>query len=139
MPRCAMTSRRGVLSTLLAAIALTVGARSAHAQQVRRFPANALRGVMIFGQPPNVLLNGEPARLSPGARIHGSDNMQKLSGTLVSDEKLVVNYIVESTSGAIKEVWILRPNEASNTPWPRTLKESKTWTFNAAAQTWTKP
>jgi hypothetical protein len=136
MLRCA-TSRRNLLS--LAAALTLCAAGPAQAQLVRKFPSNALRGVIIFTQPPNVLLNGDPARLAPGVRIHGSDNMSKLPGSQTDTDKVTVNYTIEGTSGAIKEIWILRPDEASNKPWPRTLKESRTWTFNASAQTWTKP
>ena len=60
--------------------------------------------------PPEVLLNGAPARLSPGARIHGVTNTLVMSGQMVG-QRLVVNY-VRDTLGLVHQVWILSPDEA---------------------------
>ena len=38
----------------------------AAAQVQRNFTAKALRGEIVFGTPPEVKLNGKPARLAPG-------------------------------------------------------------------------
>ena len=95
------------------------------AQVQRNFPQNALRGTLAVGTPPEVLLNGQVASLAPGARIRGQENMVVLSGALVG-AKLVVNYTVD-THGLVKDVWILRAEEAAS------------WQFDRAAQTWTKP
>jgi hypothetical protein len=75
----------------------------------RSFPANALRGTLIVAQPPDILLDGQPARLSPGSRIRGANNMLVLSGQLVN-QKLTVNYTVES-QGMVHDVWILTDAE----------------------------
>lgn len=77
---------------------------------VREFPKTALRGVLQVTSPPLVLLNGQAARLSPGARIRNSNNLIVLSATLVGQE-LLVNYIPD-TQGMLHDVWILRPAEA---------------------------
>ena len=116
--------------------ALTLTAQ-ASAQVARQFPAAALHGEVQFGQPPEVVLNGEPWRLSPGTRIRGLDNMLALSGALVGGRH-VVHYTVEAP-GYLKDVWILRPDEVANEPWPRTTKEAAAWTFDVIAQKWARP
>ncbi len=124
---------RCALAGLLAATLAT----SAAAQVQRNFPATALRGNLLIGEPPEVTLNGKPARLAPGARIRGQDNMVQMSGTL-SGAKLLVHYTVD-TYGLVKDVWILRPEEAAVRPWPATPEQAQAWTFDPTAQTWTKP
>ncbi|HSW06120.1 hypothetical protein [Aquabacterium sp.] len=107
-----------------------------HAQAVRPFPSNALRGQLVVTQPPEVLLNNQPARLSPGSRIRGDNNMLVLSGAAIG-QKLLVNYTLDS-SGQVHDVWILRSDEAARQPWPTTRDEAQRWSFDAASQTWTK-
>ena len=109
---------------------------TASAQTSRPFPATALRGALQITQPPDVLLNGEAARLSPGSRIRGANNMLQLSGALVG-QNLLVHYTREMT-GLVHEVWILTPEEAARKPWPTTADEARRWEFNPAAQTWTR-
>ena len=111
-----------------------VGAVSA--QTSRPFPANALRGALVVVQPPDVQLNGQMARLSPGSRIRGADNMVQMSGTLVG-YKLLVHYTLDPT-GLVHDVWILTPDEAARKPWPTTPAEAQAWLFNPAAQAWIK-
>lgn len=107
------------------------------AQVQRNFPATALRGELVVVAPPEITLNGMPARLSPGARIRGQDNMLQMSGAIVG-RKLVVNYTTE-IGGAVHDVWILRPEEARMRPWPRTAAEAAEWSFDPAAQVWSRP
>lgn len=134
MHRCVTTRRR----LLAAPAALLLTPLVARAWMPRTFPANALRGVLTFTAPPDILLNGQAARLAPGARVRGTDNMMKLVGTLTG-QRLTVNYTLETHSGALLDIWILRDDEAAKRPWPTTQEEARTWTFDAAAQTWTKP
>jgi len=122
---------------LMAAAWAIVALSSVHAQVSRNFPQNALRGELVMGQPPDLLLNGRPARLAPGARLRDTNNMIQLSGSLVG-AKLVVNYTLD-TLGLVKDVWVLQPTELAKRPWPRTPLEAQTWLFDPAAQTWTKP
>jgi hypothetical protein len=124
MLRCAFLS-------LLALFALGGPAR---AQMQRNFPANALRGELVILQPPDVRLNGQPARLAPGARIHGQDNLLQMSGALVG-QRLVVNYTRE-LSGLLLDVWILTPAEQARRPWPTTEAQARAWAFDPLAQTW---
>jgi hypothetical protein len=121
-------------SSLLIACALALPAT---AQVQRNFSAKALRGEVVFGTPPQVTLNGKPARLAPGARIRDANNMLLMSGTLVGG-KAVVNYTTE-LEGMLQDVWILSPAEAARKPWPSTDREAQTWLFNVDNQTWAKP
>ena len=109
----------------------------AAAQVARSFPANALRGELIIDQAPEARLNGKPARLAPGVRIHGPNNMLVVSGA-ASGEKLPVHYTLD-TLGLVREVWILRADELANKPWPSTPQEAQAWAFDPVAQRWTKP
>ncbi|HEY6514150.1 MAG TPA: hypothetical protein VI032_19385 [Burkholderiaceae bacterium] len=108
------------------------------AQTVQRnFPANALRGEIAFGQPPEVLVNGQPARLAPAARIRGLNNLIVMSGALMG-QKAAVNYVLDPL-GLVLDVWILTDVERKKQPWPTNPKDAKAWTFDPVAQVWTKP
>ncbi len=113
MNRCiSLSARLARFSAPVALLgALALGALSTHAQVISRpFPPNALRGVLTVTQPPEVLMNGGADRLSPGARIRGTNNMLVMSGAL-SGQAVLVNYTREP-GGAIHEVWILTETEA---------------------------
>jgi hypothetical protein len=107
----------------------------AAAQLARQFPPTALRGEMIVGAPPQVTLNGEPARLSPGARIRGQNNMLELSASL-SGKPLLVHYTL-NTGGELQDVWVLRPDELAKQPWPVRAEQAQRWSFDPIAQVWT--
>lgn len=62
-------------------------------------------------QPPDVMMNGAADRLSPGARIRGTNNMLVMSGALIG-QKVLVNYVREP-SGLLQEIWILTSTEAA--------------------------
>ena len=103
----------------------------------RTFPSNALRGELVVLQPPEILLNGQPWRLAPGARIRDQQNMLQVSGVLVG-LRFLVNY-TRDAMGQPLQVWILTPAEAANQPWPVNDVQAQSWFFDAAAQQWTKP
>ena len=111
---------RGRTGLALATFALSVllgaglGVVPASAQSVRSFPAQTQRALLQVTQAPDILLNGKPARLAPGARIRASNDFLVLSGTLTG-QTLVVNVVLES-GGLVKEVWILSPEEAAQAP-----------------------
>ena len=109
----------------------------AQGQPTRHFPRNALRGVIEFGEPPVVLLDGSPCRLSPGARIRNTGNMMVLSGTM-SGTKLAVHYTLDN-AGQLKDIWVLRDEELAAKPWPQTPQQAAQWEFDAGSQTWTQP
>lgn len=125
MYRCAFT------------LALATTCLVAQAQTHRFFPPTALRGELVVTQYPDVLLNGQPARLAPGSRIKGDTNLLVQPAGLAG-QKLIVHYTVE-TSGLIMDVWVLNPAELANKPWPTTPVEAATWQFNSGNQTWVKP
>jgi hypothetical protein len=95
-----------ILCTSLGWLAAPATAQDA----VRQFPAAARRATLEVTTPPNVLLNGLPERLSPGARIKDANNMLVLSGNLVG-QRVLVNYL-RDPQGLLREVWILNPTEA---------------------------
>jgi len=127
MTRCA--------AALFLALALA-GAASAQPVQ-RNFPATALRGEISFGQPPEVLVNGQPARLAPAARIRGLNNLLVMSGALMG-QKAVVNYVLDPL-GLVQDVWILTDAERAKQPWPTSKKDAQAWSFDPVAQVWKKP
>jgi hypothetical protein len=130
MLRCA------ALATLVS-LSLVTPPAVAQVDPGRNFPATALRGTIVVQQPPELLLNGKPARLAPGARIRGVDNMMLLQGALAG-QRLEVHYTRDLT-GALLEVWILTPTERARQPWPTSPEQAATWSFDPVAQTWTRP
>ncbi|OGB33288.1 MAG: hypothetical protein A3F78_16465 [Burkholderiales bacterium RIFCSPLOWO2_12_FULL_61_40] len=95
---------------LLAALLCLGASAMAQTAAVRPFPPTAQRGTMQITNPPNMLMNGELARLSPGARIRGTNNMLVMSGALVG-QTLLVAYVREPL-GLVHEVWVLTEAEA---------------------------
>ena len=120
------------------ALGAALVALPAWSQLARNFPATALRGEVQFIAPPEVTLNGEPARLAPGVRIHGEDRMLRLPATLAG-RTATVHYTREATTGLLREVWFLNPAELAREPWPSTEEEARRWRFDPAAQTWSRP
>ena len=120
------------LAATVAAFALP-----AAAQAPRSFPANALRGEIVLTQPPELLLNRQPARLAPGARIRGTDNLLVLSGAVIG-QRLLVHYTLDP-NGQLLDVWVLNAAEAARRPWPTTPAQAAAWSFNPDSQTWTAP
>lgn len=106
--------------------------------QVRPFPTNTLRGTIAFGGFPEIQLNGQNSTLAPGTRIRDENNRVVLPGTLYGS-KHTVHYTVGLNGSQVQDVWLLRPDEAAIRPWPRTLEEARTWTWDATAHTWSKP
>jgi hypothetical protein len=128
-----MPLQRRRLVALLAAVALSPRL-SAQERVQRAFPADALRGVLQVTQAPEALLDGQPARLAPGARLRGTDNLLVMSGA-IAGQTLLVHYTVD-TLGLLRDIWILRADEAARF-WPRTPAEAARYQLDPAAQTWT--
>jgi hypothetical protein len=126
-----------MLRCVTLAAALLAAAPHASAQLQRNFPATALRGELRVTQAPEALLNNRPARLAPGARIRGADNMLLMSGALAG-APLLVHYTLDTT-GLVLDVWVLAPAEAARKPWPASTEQAQAWRFNPDAQTWTRP
>jgi hypothetical protein len=121
------------LAGLLVASCLVLPAA---AQQQRAFPATALRGELRIQQPPEASLNGRPARLAPGARIRGADNLLQMSGALAG-QALTVHYTLDDY-GLLRDVWVLTPAERARQPWPATPAEAAAWRFDPVGQTWSR-
>ena len=121
---------------VLALVAMLAAMAPAQAQLPRSFPANALRGELVVVQPPDVMLNGVPARLAPGARIRGQNNLLQMSGALVG-AKLLVHYTPDP-EGLLLNIWVLTAEEAGRKPWPTTLEQAQRWNFDPAAQSWVR-
>ena len=99
------------LLTIFASMPLVILPLPLAAQSsVRHFPNSAQRGEFEVISPPNVLMDGKPVRLSPGARIKNPNNMLVMSASLVG-KRLDVNYLPDA-QGMIHEVWILNAAEA---------------------------
>jgi hypothetical protein len=112
MNRC-FDARKGLLLGLTALLISFTGltpAPVAAQDFVREFPAAARRATLEVTTPPNVLINGQAERLSPGARIKGLNNQLVMSGTLVG-QRVLVNYL-RDPQGLVHEVWILSEAEA---------------------------
>ncbi len=121
----------------LAALALAVPVLAqAQLQLQRQFPATALRGELQITTPPEAILNGQPVRLAPGARIRGGDNLLVMSGAIAGRKSPVI-YTID-TYGLLIDIWLLREDEAGKL-WPKTPDEAAKWVFDPAGQTWTKP
>ncbi|OYU27807.1 MAG: hypothetical protein CFE41_08625 [Burkholderiales bacterium PBB2] len=108
----------------------------AHAQTHRQFSPQTLRGEFQLVQTPDVLLNGQPARLSPGTRVYGPNNLLQQPASLAG-QKLTVHYTV-APDGQVLDVWVLNPVELANKTWPRTPLEAASWAFEPGTQTWLK-
>jgi hypothetical protein len=142
MSRCSIGRRPALVHAIAIGVlgwaqALPQLQPGAQAQVLRNFPATALRGEIFFGQPPEIELNGQAARLAPGARIRNTENLLAMSGAL-KGERLWVHYTLEDTSGLVHQVWILRAEELRKRPWPTTPEEARNWVFDPAAQTWSR-
>ena len=122
----------------LAAIAAAGLIAPAASQVQRTFPQNTLRGALVFGEYPQVKLNGRATQLSPGSRVRDTNNMIVMAGSLAG-ARMLVHYTLAAGGEELRDVWILRPDEAAIKPWPATLEQAQTWTFDAGTQTWVKP
>ncbi|MDQ6627391.1 MAG: hypothetical protein M3Z29_02925 [Pseudomonadota bacterium] len=94
-----------------------------------------MRGAIVFGIAPEIILNGKPARLAPGARIRKADNMIAVPSAMLGGPFLV-NYSVDP-SGLVNDIWVLTADEASNR-WPTTRRQSEDWSFDPVAQVWSR-
>jgi hypothetical protein len=80
------------------------------AEAGRQFPPNAQRGKLKVVQGAEVLIDGKPERLSPGARIRGPQNTLVMTGAIMGQE-LLVNF-VRDAYGNLHQVWVLTALEA---------------------------
>lgn len=76
----------------------------------RNFPNGTLRGKFMVVNAPEILLDGQAERLSPGARILSANRMLVMPAS-ITGQNLLVNY-TRDAAGLVREVWILTPDEA---------------------------
>jgi len=76
----------------------------------RNFPPGTLRGRFMIVNAPEIQLDGQPERLSPGARIRSAERMLVMPAS-ITGQNLLVNY-TRDAAGLVREVWILSPDEA---------------------------
>lgn len=77
---------------------------------VREAPRDVKPGLIaVSATPPIVSIDGEEARLSPGARIRDTNNMMVLSASLAG--KTVPTVYKRDGMGLVHEVWLLTPEE----------------------------
>ncbi len=105
LPLSRLRLRFGVVLLLLCGLASLAQAF----ENLRQFPPGAKRATLLVTAPPNVTINGVDARLSPGARIHGPNNMLVMSAALVG-QAVPVNYQLDGL-GQLTRVWILNQAE----------------------------
>ena len=101
---------------LACALGLPAGAAVAQPRLVP-IPPKAQRADITFNGSPDILINGKIARLAPGARIVGRNNMLVLSGSLSGTA--TAKYLIEDGTGNVIGVWILTDEEIA-TPDPDT-------------------
>lgn len=75
----------------------------------RHFPVGTLRGRLTVVQWPEIRLDGQSERLSPGARIRDPQNMLVMPAA-ITGQTLRVNYRRDA-AGLVNEVWILSAGE----------------------------
>jgi hypothetical protein len=134
----ALSALMALPPALLGGLALAGFGPGASAQEAvqRSFPLQALRGELVVTTPPEVLLDGAPARLSPGARIRGTGNLIVQSAGL-SGARLLVHY-TRDDHGLITEVWVLRADEAQRA-WPRSAQEAAALVYDPFSRAWRQP
>ena len=86
-------------------------------QRLVPIPPKAKRAEMTFDGSMTVVVNGKvQARLAPGVRIFGRDNMLKLYGNLSGTA--TVKFIQEENTGLLMTIWVLTNDEIA-TPDPK--------------------
>lgn len=94
-----------------AACALSVLSCAAAAQGiVREAPKDVKPAIIaVSATPPIIAIDGQPDRLSPGARIRDPNNMLVMSGQLAG--KSLYTVYKRDAAGLVHEVWLLTPQE----------------------------
>ena len=105
------------LALIGVATVLMLGINPADAQQrMIPIPVKAKRADITFNGTAEILVDGKPQRLAPGARITDRNSMLALPGTLKGTAK--TKYTLEDTTGMVMLVWILTEREIA-TPDPK--------------------
>jgi hypothetical protein len=116
MNRCSKTLKAIIFIASCALLALAGTIFHSDAWAGRRFPPKAQRGEIKFVAIPDVVIDGVPERAAHGLRIHDERNATVVYGR-VNGRTAIVNYL-RNTNGAVREVWILTPEEIAAPPPP---------------------
>jgi hypothetical protein len=112
--------RSSLFIFLLSLAALLAGTLADPAAAFERpFPPQTRRALLTPAVYPNIILNGKPRILAPGAQIRNTQNLIE-QPTELRGHDLVVNY-TEDATGEIFRIWILTAEEiarARPTPAP---------------------
>jgi len=116
MTRCFLiaASARLFLAFILLAWLAPASAQMPIETRVPPVSARAVSGVLRIVAPPEVLLNGQPARLAPGSRIRDRHNLIVMPATLVHLD-LRVRYTLDPL-GLVLDVWVLTESEVAAEP-----------------------
>lgn len=129
---CALVAGFGAASQALAQDDLEGQVQNEATKGGRHFPEGTLRGRLTVVAAPEIRLDGQPDRLSPGARIRSAQNMVVTTGA-ITGQNLLVNY-TRDAAGLVREVWILTPTEASVARASVERPFLNFWPFVAASQ-----
>ena len=95
------------------ALVLALSFAAGAAAQLRTIPPAAQPGTLRHVSDLLVELNGQPARLSPGAQIRDADNRLVLPASIT--ESIPVRYLLDGM-GNVHRAWILSPQEKAALP-----------------------
>ena len=112
MHRCFLKSLATALTLLTCAAWLPTQAQPSSVATPRTFPAQALRGELIIGNMPEVRLNGQAMRTTPGFRLYGHDGRLLMAHNFAG-QSLQVNYVIEPSTQWLHQAWVLTPQEAA--------------------------
>lgn len=107
------TGRRLCAAALLAATAAAAGtvlAQGLPSDETRNFPPNAQFGELVVSNFPEVTLNGETIRTTPGFRLFSPERTLVFASNY-QGQKLAVGYVVEPQTQWLHTAWILTPAE----------------------------
>lgn len=121
MLRCsspAMTRRLAITGIASACALLAAGAQAQSATfaprsgPVRKFPPQALRGDLIVADRRNAQLDGRQVQLAPAFKLYTQRNAL-IVASAVAGQRLLVNYVLEKSTGLVHAAWILTEAEAA--------------------------
>ncbi|MFN0162956.1 MAG: hypothetical protein ACKVQQ_17130 [Burkholderiales bacterium] len=96
-----------LVACLLGASFATIAASQ---QRMVQIPDSAQRAEMSFQGSNEVVIDGRTqARMAPGVRIFGRDNMLVMWGGLTG--QAIVRYTLEPMTGLVQSIWILTEEE----------------------------
>lgn len=95
------------MRTFAKLVLLLIGFSVLGCQSTNRLPDGSMVGVMTTQQMPAVLIDGQPQRLAPGARIVGANNSSITPNQVPANSK--VRYRVDA-AGLVTHVWLLPPD-----------------------------